>query len=164
MLRTLRNGLWGRPKGTMIPFFTAYFSRRLALVYFQKSVWTMEPIFICLTLNGNRQKFFTAETAQKSYNILKNDCKVILLMFGQFFLIAMQLKAIYLLQYSLKCNSFHDSLFSLIKAPDVLGHFESCDFCAKNSFKKVPPCVSIKASGEIPETFIGFMWGEGSRA
>ena len=24
--------------------------------------------------------------------------------------------------------------------------------------------MSIKASGEIPETFIGFMWGEGSRA
>jgi len=42
------------------------------------------------------------------------------------------------------------------------------DFCvemfAKIVFKKVPPCVSIKASGEIPETFIGFMWGEGSRA
>ena len=49
-------------------------------------------------------------------------------MFGQFFLIAMQLKTIYLLQYSLKCNSFHDSLFSLIKALDVLGHFESCEF------------------------------------
>ena len=37
------------------------------LVYFQESVWTMEPIFICLTPNGNRQKFF-GKTAQKPYS------------------------------------------------------------------------------------------------
>ena len=35
---------------------------------FQESVWTMEPIFICLTLNGNRQKFLK-ETAQKPYKM-----------------------------------------------------------------------------------------------
>ena len=35
------------------------------------------------------------------------------------------------------------------------------NFAPSFLFKKVPPCVSIKASGKIPETFIGFMWGEG---
>ena len=93
---------------------------------FQESVWTMEPIFICLTLNGNRQKFLK-ETAQKPYKM------------------------------NILARPIHKKE-SLIKFHKNVRILRQVFF-----LKKVPPCVSIKASGKIPETFIGFMWGVGSR-